>query len=305
MERDTPAMIGALETNVMPVHTVTAVRSAAVLLVFIGLMGVGSPLARAGELASAWTTDKTDTKSRLSVGKNAGKVIAAVEIQLSAGWKTYWRFPGDGGGVPPTFDFEKSTNVASATVMYPTPTRMSDKAGDTLGYKGGVIFPVAVEPKDASKPAVLVIALDYGICRDLCVPVEASLTLNIPPADLPDVSDAVGAALSAVPRPVDARKPTDPVLLRAESQLEGAKPTLTIEAEFPGGTTQADAFVWSPSGFYIPLPKSKSAVAIGTNQLRFEIDLTGAVDPADIKGKMATVTLVSSTGASEATFTLK
>ena len=34
----------------------------------------------------------------------AGDDLAGVELQMPAGWKTYWRNPGDAGGVPPSFD---------------------------------------------------------------------------------------------------------------------------------------------------------------------------------------------------------
>ena len=109
----------------------------------------------AGELASAWTSDRTETKSRLVAGISGGKPVAGVEIALDEGWKTYWRFPGEAGGVPPSFDWAKSDNVASVTVLYPAPKRLTDKAGDTLGYKSSVVFPVLVEPKDATKPVTL------------------------------------------------------------------------------------------------------------------------------------------------------
>ena len=59
--------------------------------------------------------------------------------------------PGEAGGVPPSFDWSKSTNLESAQVLYPAPKRFTDKAGDTVGYKGTVLFPVRLKPKDASQ----------------------------------------------------------------------------------------------------------------------------------------------------------
>src|ERR687891_1737067 len=53
---------------------------------------------------------------------------SGVEIRLNPGWKTYWRYPGD-SGAPPTFDFSKSENVKSATVLFPAPLRFADGAG--------------------------------------------------------------------------------------------------------------------------------------------------------------------------------
>src|SRR5882724_9791240 len=50
---------------------------------------------------------------------------AGVELKLAAGWKTYWRYPGD-SGVPPRFDFSQSTNVKDVTVEWAWPHRFTD-----------------------------------------------------------------------------------------------------------------------------------------------------------------------------------
>ena len=47
---------------------------------------------------------------------------AGLDVTLKPGWKTYWRSPGD-AGFPPELKFDGSQNVASATLLYPTPHR--------------------------------------------------------------------------------------------------------------------------------------------------------------------------------------
>ena len=107
-------------------------------------------------------------------GEGAGRIHrAGIEIRLSSGWKTYWRYPGD-SGVPPAFDFSKSENVKSATVLFPAPIRFPDGAGGhSVGYKAGVVLPVHVVPGDPAKPVMLRLKLDYAVCEKLCVPAEA------------------------------------------------------------------------------------------------------------------------------------
>ena len=260
--------------------------------------------ALAQDHATAWTTGKSETKARLITGNNGGRPMAAVEIQLADGWKTYWRMPGDGGGVPPGFNWDKSTNVASATVLYPVPTRFADKAGDTLGYKGSAIFPVQLTAKDPSKPMSLVLTLDYGICRDICVPVDAELTLDIAPGDAEALPSSVTEALERVARPAKSLRPNDPRLTKSEVFLDTPKPSLAFEAEFPGGTANATAYVENSDGTYMPLLKPDAAKIVAPGKLRFELDLAG-VDIADIRGKDAKITLVSEQGLSEATFKLE
>ena len=257
----------------------------------------------AAETASAWTADRPETKSRLVAGVVAGTPLAAVEITLAEGWKTYWRFPGDAGGVPPGFDWAKSENVVSVKVLYPAPKRMTDESGITLGYKGGVVFPVEVVAKDAAKPVNLKLSLDYGICKEICIPVQAELALEVPAGLTGAAPASVVAALDHVPRAEAARRDGDPKLIKTEVMLDVARPSIAVEAEFPGGADKAEAYVFSPSGVYIPMPKA--ATDLGGNRKRFEIDLTAAADPADLKGKTAVVTLVSEHGLSEATFKLE
>ncbi|MCH9764910.1 MAG: hypothetical protein K0U34_02815, partial [Alphaproteobacteria bacterium] len=90
------------------------------------------------------------------VGEGAtASPVAFVQIEMEPGWKTYWRNPGEAGGIPPEFDWTGSKNLSEANVLFPAPKRLVDPNGDTVGYKDGVIFPVRIAAKDAKKPVVL------------------------------------------------------------------------------------------------------------------------------------------------------
>src|SRR3954454_9557152 len=91
--------------------------------------------------------------SARAVNESGGRMFrAGVEIKLKDGWKPYWRYPGD-SGVPPVLDFSKSQNVKTVTVLYPAPHRFSDGAGgNSIGYKGDILWPLHVVPQDAGKP---------------------------------------------------------------------------------------------------------------------------------------------------------
>src|SRR5436309_13604570 len=87
------------------------------------LAGLALAHAQAGaqaNVASPWV-ELHNARVRLLAGPAAAKVqaeksyLAGVEITLGEGWKTYWRMPGD-AGVPPSFDWSGSTNVASVEV---------------------------------------------------------------------------------------------------------------------------------------------------------------------------------------------
>lgn len=256
--------------------------------------------ASATEIATGWV-DGYNSKVRLIAGARTGKPVAGVEIRMTDGWKTYWRSPGDSGGVPPHFDWAGSSNLGSAQVLFPAPRRMSDPAGDSVGYKGSVIYPVAIVAQDPAKPVRLALAFEFGICKDICVPAEAKLELELP-VKMDEAGSGIVAALESVPRKSSQRRQGDPELRKGTARLDGDKPLLRIEAAFAGGVAEADAFVEAPEGIYVPLPKR---IGVGKDGVvTFEVDLTQGADPADLKGKVLIVTLVSATGQSETAWTI-
>ena len=269
--------------------------AAAVLLAGVT---VSSQLRAEATLSSDWAEGHS-SRARLIAG---GDKVAGVEVEMADGWKTYWRNPGDAGGVPPAFDWSKSKNLAAAKVLYPAPKRFTDSAGDTIGYKGTVVFPVELIPKDPDKPIDLELTFDYGVCREICIPAEAALSLAISPKEARGPSPEIESALKRVPAPKDGRRPGDPVLTRVVSQFDSPKPRLVLEAQFPDGAKHADVFIEAPDGLYVPLPQMVSDD--GKGNLTFAVDLGGDVDPEELKNQTLTATLVSDAGQSEATFSV-
>jgi DsbC/DsbD-like thiol-disulfide interchange protein len=274
-------------------------------LLVCGLLSpmIGPPL-RAAE--SPWL-DSFKARTRLVAGvvpsDERPRVLAFIEIEMPEGWKTYWRNPGDAGGIPPAFDWSASSNLASATVLYPAPLRMTDRTGNTIGYKHRAIFPVEFKATDPRQPVKLAVTAQFGICKDLCVPVDAALVLDVAPGLADPASHAASAALARVPRKADRRRPNDPLLVRTRTDLSGASPQLVLETRFPSGGTGADVFLEAPDGVYVPLPKMTGDS--GRGSLTFTADLGEGSDYAALKGKKLRATLVDAAGASSAEFTLE
>jgi len=270
------------------------------VLAFLAL-SAASAWSEPGPVASEWYQG-FNNKARLLAGhawrNGETGLYAGVDVAMPEGWKTYWRTPGDAGGVPPDFDWQGSDNLASATVLYPAPHRLHDKAGDVVGYKDGVLFPVLVKPKDASKPVTLHGKVSYGVCKDICIPAETDLQVVIPP----DVgtSDELTGVLGHVPV-AHPRAGIDPVLSAWRLDQSSGKPKLVLNVE-TASPANADAFVEAPGGVYVPLPK-RAADAEG--KAVFEVDLTDGVNIKDLKGKPLTVTMIDGKGQSETTITLE
>src|SRR6187549_1238756 len=158
------------------------------------------------EDASPWQRD-AHSAVRLLAGSRSGTVLlGGVAIQLQPGWKTYWRTPGD-SGVPPRFDFSKSENIETVTVLWPAPMKFDDGAGGiSLGYKGQVVLPLRIVTKNADKPVTLRADINYAVCEKLCIPVEARAELGF--ASVASTEDsALRAALDTVPKPANVGDP--------------------------------------------------------------------------------------------------
>ena len=276
-------------------------------LTVVSALATAPAQAQGPAISSPWAVDH-NARARLIAGGSPpgsapGTIAVGVEIELAKDWKTYWRNPGS-SGVPPTLTWSTSTNVASGEVLYPAPLRLADRDGDTIGYKGTVILPIAVKAADPAKPVAIVVEIEYGVCKDICIPAQARLELTMPPdtASKP-VDDLLARALDRVPRAGDARRPSDPTLLAAKVQLTGDKPSIRLEGEYPGGAEGADMFLEAPGGLWIPMAKPDGAAK--GNVAAFVVDLTEGADVGDLKGKTVRVTLVSPRGQSETTIKIE
>ena len=255
------------------------------------------PSAQAGLSATAWT-ELHASRVRLvaSRAKTAGgHYLAAVEISMTDGWKTYWRMPGD-SGVPPNFDWAGSANIAATKVLYPAPMRMPEAGGVAIGYKQSVLLPIVLTPQDPAKPIILKLVLEFGVCREICIPATGNFDLSIPVAPTGAAAPEIAAAIERVPRSQQSRRKGDPDLKRVTVSRDES-PKLTIEASFAGDPNSADAFIEAPEGFYVSMPKRIAATDAGV--VRFETEL-GRVLAQDLRGKTLTLTLVSDAGATEA-----
>lgn len=127
-----------------------------------------------------------------------GSYQAAIEFDLSEGWKTYWRTPGP-AGIPPTFDWSGSQNISDIEILWPAP-HVFDSAGFySIGYKDHLTLPVRIIPTDASKPVDVDLSLDFGVCSDICVPASERLDTKLTTATPDHGVTGIKSALNDTP----------------------------------------------------------------------------------------------------------
>ncbi len=256
----------------------------------------GIPMARA-QHASAWEA-VPHAAARLIAGaalKSADEawLRAGIEIRLDLGWKTYWRYPGD-SGLPPTFDFAGSENVKSVTVFWPAPERFADGAGGhSIGYHGDVVFPLRITAKDAAKPSLLHVKLDYAVCSNLCIPAEADLELTLSGKDGVE-EPALVAAEARVPRHVPLGFGSGLAIRSVHRDGGDGHERVMVEVTAPEGTP-VDLFVEGPTPYWaLPLPElTDPAPDSASGMRRFRFDVDGLPPGAHIDGATLTFTAVS------------
>lgn len=128
-----------------------------------------------------------------------GTHMAGLRVTLAPGWKTYWRAPGD-AGIPPTFTYGGSQNIAGVQYHWPVPQVFHQSGMRSIGYHDGVVIPVEITPSADGSPIHLAGEISIGVCEEICVPMH--LTFD---AALPAVGSRDGAiTASLLNQPVSA-----------------------------------------------------------------------------------------------------
>ena len=205
-----------------------------------------APIA-AQSLKPSASTQGFHSRARLISGGLQGDVwLAGVEITLDPGFKTYWRNPGD-SGLPPRFDWTGSENLAGAEIRWPAPSRHEDAAGTIHVYGKKVVFPILVRAAAKDKPVRLALSAEYGVCKEICIPARADLTLDLT-EDGPGRS-LIEAALAKVPVPQPLGAQGDLSVLAVEP-VKQDKPAYSVTIRAPSGAKPA-LFAEGPENWYL------------------------------------------------------
>ena len=106
--------------------------------------------------------------------------VVGLRFELEDGWHIYWQNPGD-SGAPPKVVWNLSRGLAAGPLVFPAPQRIRTPTGVNYGYEHEVLLmaPLKVAAATAGD-ARLSAVVRYIVCRDVCVPGTAKLSLRIP-----------------------------------------------------------------------------------------------------------------------------
>ena len=135
-------------------------------------------------------------------------LTVALRLGIDKGWHTYWKNPGD-SGLPTTLEWKLPDGVKAGPIEWPAPQLLP--AGPLLnyGYENEVLHLVTLTTVPdflSGREVTLAARADWLVCKEICIPEGADLTLTLPVANVaapdPRWSKPIAAEQAALPRPL-------------------------------------------------------------------------------------------------------
>ncbi len=123
-----------------------------------------------------------------------GRILdLALRLLPDEGWHTYWKNPGD-TGLPTRIQWELPAGFKAGEVQWPVPEWIDYEGLTNFGFHGEtwLLVPVAVPfnlPMDATSEVRIGAKARWLVCREVCVPEQASFELVLPVAAYTDEED--------------------------------------------------------------------------------------------------------------------
>lgn len=180
------------------------------VLIFVFLLGLASALSAQPVRVDAVTAELVAEQTAAVPGQ---RLRLGLRLNHDAGWHTYWRNAGD-SGLPTQLELRLPPGWSSEGLQWPAPQRIRVGPLANFGYEGEVLLPVLVQvPAQARIGEVARIEglASWLVCREICVPGQAALALQVPIAAASAATAAQAAFKSAdasIPDPAKALEAT-------------------------------------------------------------------------------------------------
>ena len=138
-------------------------------------------------------------------------ILLGLHFRLENGWHIYWINPGD-SGEPPRLDWHLPAGLRAGAIEWPAPSRLPIPPLMDYGYEGEILLPVPVENTvvlAVGGEAALAADMKAIVCRDVCIPAKAHLSLLLPVRaervhESAEAAAMFSAARKALPKPAPA-----------------------------------------------------------------------------------------------------
>lgn len=167
-----------------------------------------APLATAAELRSTPVKNDVATATLITADDHLvpGQPLwVALHLDLPEDWHTYWINPGD-TGLAVTVTPEVPSNVTLGPIHWPVPQRFEVAGLINYGYHDEALLLMPLELASSANLTTIPLKLkaNWLVCKDICIPESAELSLDIPVSATPDadVSSRFADAIIALPKPM-------------------------------------------------------------------------------------------------------
>jgi thiol:disulfide interchange protein/DsbC/DsbD-like thiol-disulfide interchange protein len=148
-------------------------------LVLVGFVLTSvEPVAARGVRVDAVEAELVSEVRALSPGSSAW---VGLRLKHDKNWHTYWRNPGD-SGLPTKIEWALPPGVVILPIEWPIPKRILVPPLANYGYEGEVLLlsEVKVPESFLANTVTLKARADWLVCKDVCIPGGADLSLELP-----------------------------------------------------------------------------------------------------------------------------
>ena len=160
-------------------------------------------------------------------------LLLALEQKIAPHWHTYWKNPGD-SGQPTSIEWKLPQGATASDILWPAPKRFDVGPITNYGYEDRVVLLTEIRlPQGLTPGSTATIGADatWLVCREECIPQQATLSLSLPVGTGPKPSPEKGtlvAARAALPGPAP---------FAATARLEGRDLIVNWPAAGAGGAS--------------------------------------------------------------------
>ena len=184
-----------------------------------------------------------------------------LNFQLENGWHIYWINPGD-SGQPPRVEWRLPAGLIAGEIEWPAPRRFRTSTIVDFGYDRAVMLLVPIRASSAlptNEAARLDAELSVLVCKEICIPGKAQLSMTLPIKSMPPEADARTSELFAAARKsLPQRAPWN-----WEFYVSDQKDSFVLTAKIGRQTTQARFFPLEESQIDNSAPQKIVPVASG------------------------------------------
>lgn len=233
--------------------------------------GIAACLAFAGLEAAPvqadYTTVELIAESRGIVPGESFDV--AIRFELEPHWHIYWQNPG-ASGLPLEITWELPEGIEAGVIQWPVPERIPLEGLMNYGYEDTAVFIVpmrASEDLELGATVSLKADLFWLICKEMCLPGDASVALQLPVVEVAELSSEASAFSTAR----DAH-PLENDHLQSTAYVDGEALVLLIESDQP---LFSELYFYADAGGWIDPNAAQTATAKSASSVELRLQLDG------------------------------